>query len=306
MACGAEDESWSLQWSLVDLATKVVSLACTRQCVLGVFFTTFFRVENLTMFRNMSVMALALLAVLATSGLAVADMAIPVTNNSFESPVTTAEGEVIGGTAYPWIGFNSMPGWSVVDTYRHTVTTDCNAGVVSGNEARFAGSPPTGGDGTQYAWFGTCVEGNQGNRALYQELSETYQAGQTYNLSAMLGQAPFGSPQNSTDTVRLELCYRTSTDYSAITNVASNDLAWSALNSGSLTSSSTSVTVGAGSAAIGQHIGIWIAGGTVTGGAGYYYLADKVELTATPEPCTAALLSIGLISLLAYAWRKRK
>lgn len=46
--------------------------------------------------------------------------------------------------------------------------------------------------------------------------------------------------------------------------------------------------------------------GTFTGGAGYCRFAiDNVSLTAVPEPATLSLASLGILGLLAYAWRKR-
>lgn len=44
-------------------------------------------------------------------------------------------------------------------------------------------------------------------------------------------------------------------------------------------------------------------GGLDTGSAGY---VKNFSLTETPEPSTLVLLSMGVLSLLAYAWRRRK
>lgn len=59
--------------------------------------------------------------------------------------------------------------------------------------------------------------------------------------------------------------------------------------------------------------------GTITGlsSGGYYFgmfdytsggtaIMDNLSLTTIPEPCTFIMMSIGLIGLLAYAWKKRK
>jgi hypothetical protein len=42
----------------------------------------------------------------------------------------------------------------------------------------------------------------------------------------------------------------------------------------------------------------------VSNGWGTYL--DAVSVTATPEPSSLTILFIGLVGLLAYAWRKRK
>ena len=44
------------------------------------------------------------------------------------------------------------------------------------------------------------------------------------------------------------------------------------------------------------------------GAANVYFGIDSVRLDAipTPEPSTLVLLGIGLLGLLAYAWRKRR
>jgi len=39
---------------------------------------------------------------------------------------------------------------------------------------------------------------------------------------------------------------------------------------------------------------------------GLHYYLDNVSYTAVPEPSVLAMLAVGMVSLLAYAWRKRK
>ena len=73
--------------------------------------------------------------------------------------------------------------------------------------------------------------------------------------------------------------------------------------SGAWATSTWTWTTGASPAGLGQALRIEFC---ATGGSGTQSLFDDVRLSATPEPGTFALLAVGLLSLLAYAWRRRR
>jgi hypothetical protein len=77
------------------------------------------------------------------------------------------------------------------------------------------------------------------------------------------------------------------------------------LSVGALSDVTMDVPVGLNPAYIGIPMRVTITAANPSSGAASWLVFDNVRLT-TPEPSSILLLGIGLFSLLAYAWRKRK
>jgi hypothetical protein len=50
----------------------------------------------------------------------------------------------------------------------------------------------------------------------------------------------------------------------------------------------------------------WVTGFGITGGVTHAFRLSVPTFVITPEPSTLVLVGMGLIGLVAYAWRKRK
>jgi hypothetical protein len=162
----------------------------------------------------------------------------------------------------------------------------------------------------------TNVDGNQiggltgayGPAWIGQVLSTTYQAGVTYSLTGAMG-------RNTTDenvNAYVELAYLDGSTVTPIGGTALNQFAKDTLSYGTKPASEAMVdesavaSVSTGDAWNGKQIVIRFGiTGQTTAGTDRIFV-DNVRLMSTPEPCSGALAVVGLVGLLAYAWRKRK
>lgn len=134
-----------------------------------------------------------------------------------------------------------------------------------------------------------------------QELSDTFQVGQSYGLTVgILG----GGNISDGDQFRIGLYYL---DAGSAVSVASTDVTYSLGSFPDTTHlfdyEANLSTVQGSDAWAGQNIGIELM--AISGnGAGYWDL-DNVRLTAVPEPSTITLLALGLGSGLLFAQKKR-
>jgi hypothetical protein len=139
-----------------------------------------------------------------------------------------------------------------------------------------------------------------------QVLTNTYQAGLTYDLSMLCGRNYDVTQSN----VYIELGYKDETGLHSIGGAAKNSFVEGTLPLGNLPADtamvdkSATVTVGASDAWVGKNILIRFG---YTGSSGDTRLCvDNVRLDVTPEPSSIVLIASALVGLLAYAWRKRK
>jgi hypothetical protein len=141
---------------------------------------------------------------------------------------------------------------------------------------------------------------------LYQTLADTYKAGSIYTLT--VGAALYQGGAVAIDpnqSMCIQLGYWTGTPDGGVgpTIVAERQIALGELLEGTLQDFDVTTSAISGDA-VGQPIVVYMAR---TAGApiGRQYILDDVHLVEVPEPGTIALLSFGLIGLVAFAWRKR-
>ena len=202
---------------------------------------------------------------------------IDVANSSFEDPSTTT----FAGGATDW--------------------TSGLCGVFS-NSAGY-GKSITNTDGSQLAYMAT----DASNGYFFQFLTNTFESGKSYNLTVGVA-ARSDEPSDATDNMQIRLLYGGNTS-----NVAAfKEVAYGGLSDTELTYyTATLSTVSSGDAWAGQTIGIWL-GSTYRAetetGTNHDWTLDHVQLTTStiPEPNSFVLLVFGMISLIAYTWRKRK
>jgi hypothetical protein len=222
------------------------------------------------------------LAMLATCDFAMGDI-ISIPNSSFESPA-------LGPGEYTFFAYgngeNSTGDW----VQSHTAA----AGTVNNNNGAF-GAQPSGVNGTNVGWL---VNG----QGIWQDLPDTFQVGQSYELTVAVALRAdmAGSP---TDTLRLNLFGGRdglSPYVAGYVDLLSQDLSTTAMADYTVTIPEVQST----DAWAGQKVGIWI--NNIVGGGGTGYWLDNVRLTTVPEPSSVALIASALIVLAACAWRKKR
>ena len=240
------------------------------------------------MLRKNGLQVFAVLAVLATCGLATANVISPITvpNYSFESP------DVSASPYYALFPTQNTPSY---DAWASTAT----AGVVLNGQY---GRAYTNLDGTQCGW----MDGNTATTFVFQDLTgadATFQVGKAYTLTVGLG-AEVDSAANGR-MIEIALFYR-SADTTG-NEVAGTYAEYGSLSNTSMTNYSVNVPVVQSTDAwAGQQIAIWIRSPGDTSGGTWDFDNVRLESTATPEPSSILLLVTGLIGLLACAWRKRR
>jgi hypothetical protein len=214
------------------------------------------------------------------------------------------------GTAYSW-AFNHISGnvneqglsngtgisidsaGSYVKPAQMHVQADLRSGITTGTEMTYARGVALGFyDGTQIAGvtanpmqgFTGLVLANDGGLYVFQGGSGINGQGTASSKVAFGG--TFSTSAYYT------LGYNVNTATGAISNVT---LSGSTADYSSLTSSAFSNAATA-------NLGFL----TSSEDGGAYGYVDNVSLSAVPEPASCAILTTGLIGLLAYAWRKRK
>ena len=156
-------------------------------------------------------------------------------------------------------------------------------------------------DGNQAAFlFGTPDMG------IYQDLTATFRVGESYHLALGVEGGGYGMPVGSPVTIIL---YHGPYDDDDASNYVGSATYLNTNTSGVLSHlhdvQLDIPTVTAGDAWAGQTIGVQILATADFGNMGGYWVLDNVQLTAAPEPASAALLSLGAIGLLG-ARRRRK
>jgi hypothetical protein len=236
------------------------------------------------MLRKISLGVLSVMAILAVCGLANAAL-ISVGNSSFETPD-------VSGTPY-FDRFSVLtPGTPSYDAW---ATESPNAGVVLNGQY---GRAYTNLDQAQCGWMDVGVT----FLVAYQDLSNaTFEVGKAYKLTIGFGRLAEGTDSNQ---MNVALFARDGgTNYVA----GSTTVRYGDLSDTLMTNQIISVpTVRSTDPWANRSISIWLLNqGNGAGGGCWNF--DNVRLESmVPEPTSMAMLAIGIIGLLAYAWRKRR
>jgi hypothetical protein len=219
------------------------------------------------------VLSLVLILSAAFVGSVKADT-IAILNPSFESPT------VASGT------HDTMPtSWTQIGEY---------AGV-AGLAGMDIASPP---DGSAQALWANYSDGGADAGGAYQVLSATLLANTTYSLTADMG-IRSGVPSGG---ITFNLGYG-STPGANLLTAQTHQTDWPA--AGEWDTLTWTFATGANPTGLGQSLRVELMSST-----GVQTLFDDVRLTSVtapvPEPSALVLTVIGLIGLLAYAWRKRR
>jgi len=249
----------------------------------------------------LGVLAVAV-ALLATAGVAWADIAIP--NGSFESSTVsyTSSGSAIPGWQV-WTSGTYYPGWQVLPN--GTINNNSNSNG-------YGLSAGTATDGNNFMTVYPGGNPVSGDTIFVQNevASANLVAGTHYTLSASVGQENDTNTPGNTVGPTFELTL------------------FSNLSGTPTTVADTTITTGAAGVWYTETAPAYVPGTsgttqlwarlTLTGFAeatngtfgGQWAIdngvIDNVRITSSPEPATLTLLVTGLIGLLAYAWRRRR
>lgn len=227
-----------------------------------------------------------LLSIALTAAFAQAAMAtpIPVTveNADFETPVlgTGEYVQIVSGAASNW------------------VANDANIYVLKGAEFGL------GATASNVAFFEPNANPNVATQIVYQVLMDTLKVG-TYTLTVDAGHANnYGSTDITTDAKIGFNSYKSST--SAYSDLKVDTVASSLMPKGSLGSISMVMNVLSNNTHLGEQLVVVLASPYQSAGMCNVSF-DNVSVTyaGVPEPSAIVLSTVGLIGLLAYAWRKR-
>jgi hypothetical protein len=236
-------------------------------------------------------------AVVALSPVALRADIIAVGNFSFESPDASSAGY--------WHNTNPVP---TLNDWGWAPATPAGVGNIWGAVIYNSGAILPVVSGVVGSQYGYCDSDNSGGTnprdgTLAQELSATYEAGKSYTMT--VGVAMAGNSSGSYgQTLDLELAWRSTTGYGIL---ATTPITPSQISTSALTPFSVTVPVlGALDAAVGNHIELAFVNHAPTGGVGSWAFDNVQLISATPEPGAMVIIVTGVLSLLAYAWRKRK
>ena len=139
--------------------------------------------------------------------------------------------------------------------------------------------------------------GPSGGFSINQTTSHTIGAGEVYDVSYW---AALSANEGAGGATRVALAYDNA---GTLTEIAGASQSLTLTTAGNWQSHDFSFTAQAGQAYVGKAIGIMLINSGSSGWVGF----DTVAVNATvPEPTTLGLLITGLVTLLAYAWRKAK
>jgi hypothetical protein len=231
------------------------------------------------MWRNKSLQVLVVVLTMAACCAARADV-ITVLNNSFESPATAD---------YTY----SIDNWN---------TASSNYGVLK--NAGLHGNLMANCDGNQFA-FMPMWDLTGGTHEMWQDLPSTFEAGKKYTLTVGVGARSDEAAMTGMD-LQLRLFYRPAPGSSEALGVAETSVLWDNVSNSSFTDYMATATVAAGNACVGKTMGIHLKSNGLVNGADWSL--DNVRLTveSVPEPECIVMLASMIVSLMAYAWRKRK
>jgi hypothetical protein len=244
-------------------------------------FSSNFFVEEKIMLLRLSLF----LALVASSSFAMGEIiSIAVPNHSFESPT-------LDPGAYTFFtqgsGENTTGDW----VQSHTAA----AGTVNDTNGAF-GAQPSGVDGTNVGWL-------VNQQAIWQDLADTFQVGQSYSLTVSVA-ARADMAVAPTDTLALILFGGRdglNPNVAGYVDVLGENLSTTAMNDYTIEIPAVQST----DAWANQKIGIWINNTVGSPSTGYWLDNVRVTTTVVPEPTSVALFASALIGLLAYARRKR-
>lgn len=213
---------------------------------------------------------------------------IPLQNNSFEYPeVTDAQGWSDTVTTY-WY---SPPGSGRINN----TTNEYHVDGVTGNQFEYLYANGAGVLG--YTWQGGPIDGVTAGTKV--------EAGKSYTLSAdLVGMASFASTSTGA-TMEMRIGY--SSDGITLTTLASKEIKFSDVYNASLTNQKmTNIAFSTPTieSAVDAYLGVWF--GITNASGNTNFGIDNVKLSSVPEPSAIVLSVMGLVGLLAYAWRKRK
>jgi hypothetical protein len=213
-----------------------------------------------------------------------AGAAIPVTNFSFEVPDL---GHNTSATERFTQGVPIM-GW--------TGTTMSNQafGVADPSNTQFSGTDtatlPATGDGAQYGYLNLAA-GNSASFTYSGATLGTFQQGQLYRLTVAVGGRRDGGLPASSSVIEL------------LANGVPVAMQSCAAMADTFRDLTLNFTAGAGLA--GQSIGIVLMAANTSNGF-EQGIFDNVRLEAVPEPATFTFISLGLVGIMAGAWRRKK
>ncbi len=226
--------------------------------------------------------------------------------SAMATPVV-ADSIAIGNSSFEYPATSTYQAFNNTDPLEAWTTYDSNGLVFAGVENKVNASAPSNTDGDN---FGSIQIYGHRNAGIKQLLTDTYQPGQSYTLTAgaFSEGTIIGYLGKQADKLSLILYYMDGADR---VTVASQDIQRSEMSTTALNDYSVTLSgVTAGDAWANQQIGVSLLFTSSDETWDTYSIMGfdniRLEANAVPEPHTMVLLSTAFFGILAYAWRKRK